>query len=108
MPVPVIVHGNPCDGITIVGPFRSLPEAEQWAEANLDQSDGDRFWSTPLYSPDEFFKNKAERVKSRVIDDQLAKSVKSRSLRSKRFFGRRSGSLAGMCWLYLLHFINST
>ena len=77
MPAPVIVHGNPCDGITIIGPFKSPREAEEWAEANLDQSDGDHFWSTPLYQPEEFLMNKSERAKLIASIDDTHQRLKS-------------------------------
>ena len=77
MPAPVIVHGNPCDGITIIGPFSSPHEAKEWAKTNLDCSDGDHFWSTPLYSPDEFLENKTERVQSIVTFDETQQQLES-------------------------------
>ena len=77
MPTPVIVHGNPCDGITIIGPFESPHEAEEWAETNLDRSDGDHFWSTPLYSPKEFLQNKSERAKPIITFDETRQRLKS-------------------------------
>jgi hypothetical protein len=58
MPIPVIVYGNPCDGISVIGPFESLEDATDWAEENLDEADGNFFWPTPLFLPDEFISGK--------------------------------------------------
>ena len=96
MPTPVIVYGNPCDGITVIGPFGTVRDAEAWAKARLDTSDGDQFWSTPLYSPDEFMKNKTESVKPTTVIHTTGQT-KGRAL--KRFFigGRwRSRPLSGI------------
>jgi hypothetical protein len=94
--MPVIVHGNPCDGISIIGPFKSPRDAERWAEANLDRSDGDHFWSTPLYSPDEFLSNKTEQVRPNVDANQAGRRRKSEDLGNNGFFAggqRQSGRL---------------
>lgn len=85
MPVPVIVYGNPCDGITIIGPFASTRSAEEWAKTRLDNSDGDYSWSTPLFSPEEFLKTKTERIKSNVIN-KVARRSRSKIFEKKQLF----------------------
>jgi hypothetical protein len=54
MAIPVIVYGNPCDGITMIGPFKSLDDAVKWAEDNLEETNGNFFWPAPVLSPSEF------------------------------------------------------
>jgi hypothetical protein len=110
MPIPVIVHGNPCDGITIIGPFESPRSAEEWAKANLDGSDGDHFWSTPLYSPDEILQNRPERIKSGIVNQTpgWSKIVTFDNQHYPVHERRRSGRLAGIFQLKRFRLISST
>jgi hypothetical protein len=60
MTIPVIAYGNPIDGITIIGPFKTLDQATEWAEANLEDADPERFFCpVPLFSPEEFLSGEA-------------------------------------------------
>lgn len=44
----VIAHGNPIDGIAIVGPFKTPIEAAEYGDKFLDAD----WWVTPLIAPE--------------------------------------------------------
>ena len=41
----VVVVGNPVDGIQIIGPFKTLAHAMEWAEEVMGD---ENYWLTPL------------------------------------------------------------
>lgn len=43
----VVISGNPVDGLTVWGPFKTGDDAMRWASAEID----DTWWIAPLAYP---------------------------------------------------------
>lgn len=46
----VIVHGNPVDGLSFIGPFPTGSDAMEWGDKHLQDED---WWIAPIEPPKE-------------------------------------------------------
>jgi hypothetical protein len=42
----VVIIGNPVDGFSIYGPFKTAPDAVAWAQ---QEREGEEYWIAPLH-----------------------------------------------------------